>query len=77
MWSLDIQQWLLPNRRAHQEMIKAAGFEVVSSGGVVRQHFGPGFPRRPLRRVRRLRHAVGVYQQWTGIPSQWVLARVS
>src|SRR5205085_7629183 len=54
MWALELQQWWIPSMRGHRTVIDAAGFRVRRYGGPVRQHFGAGFPRTPLRGVRSL-----------------------
>jgi tRNA (mo5U34)-methyltransferase len=76
MTRLGAQQWWIPNRRCHRTMIESAGFDVTSSGGLVRQRFGAGFPRVRLRDARSLwALRVLLVEQRIGVPSQWVLAR--
>lgn len=73
---LDQQQWWLPNRRAHRQLLAAAGFQVLDHSGLLRQRFGAGFPRMRPHEVRSRGHLrLMLVEQRLGVPSQWVLAR--
>ena len=77
MSRLSVQQWWLPNRRAHRRMLEAAGFTVQRSGQV-RQPFGKGAPQMPVRKIRNRKQArFRAFDLTYGVPSQWLVAKPS
>lgn len=60
--------WWTPNLAAHRRLVRAAGFEIVATGGPYFLRPGPGAPPAPRGvRDRLMRHV--------GVPHAWVLAR--
>lgn len=65
--------WLVPNVAGHRQLVRAAGFEVVSSGGpyVVRRGAAMSRPRHRWLVSRPLHSAMS----WWGMLHAWVIAR--
>jgi tRNA (mo5U34)-methyltransferase len=71
----DLCQWWLPNVRGHEQMVRAAGFEVEASSPAYPVGFGVSHPPRTSSlRTRILRRALG---GGDGVPHHAILARPS
>jgi tRNA (mo5U34)-methyltransferase len=74
-WPADESRWWTPNIVTHKRWLRAAGLDIIASGGPFYQRFGRGFPATPLTR----RYTVFGYYQllfnrpW-GAPTHWILA---
>ncbi|MDX6587889.1 MAG: tRNA (mo5U34)-methyltransferase [Solirubrobacterales bacterium] len=71
----DLCQWWLPNIKGHEQMVRAAGFEIDISSGAYAVGFGSSHPpsRSPVR-YRVLKRAIGGGE---GVPHHAILARPS
>lgn len=72
----DESQWWTANMAGHRRLLQAGGWEIIHTGGPVRQPFGPLVPRRPERVPRSRRELVRwVVTRPVGVPSAWAIAR--
>jgi tRNA (mo5U34)-methyltransferase len=71
----DLCQWWLPNIRGHEQMVRAAGFEIEASSRAYPVDFGVAHsPERGSLRKRLLKRAFG---GGDGVPHHAILARPS
>jgi tRNA (mo5U34)-methyltransferase len=69
-------QWWTPNAAAHQQWLRAGGFEILESRRYLFQRYGKLFPRFP-RELRRPspRNFLWLALRQLGVPSQLIRAR--
>jgi hypothetical protein len=61
--------WYVPNRAAHLQFVKAAGYEILSSGGPYLMRYGSGW--QPIGAARSMEQLV----KRRGGPHAWIIAR--
>jgi tRNA (mo5U34)-methyltransferase len=77
LWDWDLQpRWWTPNKAAHRQLVRAAGFEVLENGGPIFQPFGSAVSRWPKGFPRTFRELLyWLVVRRVGAASGWVRGR--